>query len=97
MKFGTAQYYKIPWELLFWIFGIVGIFFIDPFASEHHTICPIGYLGFSWCPGCGLGRAMKLLLLGEWSSSFSIHPLAGFAWIIIFLRILKLIKIYKYG
>jgi hypothetical protein len=90
-------YFKVPWELFFWIFGLIGILWIDPFAVEHSTICPVGYFGFTWCPGCGLGRAMKLLIIGEWSASFDLHPLASFAWIIITLRIISLIKFYSYG
>jgi hypothetical protein len=97
MKLVTRLYYKIPWELLFWFFGIIGILLINPFSDHHATICPIGYLGFSWCPGCGLGRAMKLLTIGEWSASFKLHPFAGFAWVVILLRIKSLIKLYKYG
>jgi hypothetical protein len=98
MKMAIHQYLrKIPLELMFWLMGIIAILLIDPFGAHHHTLCPIGHFGFSWCPGCGLGRAMKLLIIGEWRTSFEMHPLAGFAWIMILFRIKSLIKFYKYG
>nr|WP_246535381.1 DUF2752 domain-containing protein [Litoribacter alkaliphilus] len=38
---------------------------------------------------------MNLLMHGDWLASFSMHPLAGFAFVVILLRIVKLIKNFK--
>lgn len=45
------------------------------------------------CPGCGLTRAMKLALNGEFSSAFTMHPL----WPFIPLTILVLMVIFILG
>ncbi|WP_200978818.1 DUF2752 domain-containing protein [Echinicola sp. 20G] len=84
-----------PTELIFWCLGILGILLIDTESTQHFTLCPIGLLGFEWCPGCGLGRSMKLLIEGNFKASWEMHPLAGLAWIVILLRIFNLIKHLK--
>lgn len=89
---------RIPLELVFWIAALIGIFFIDPYGPQHFTLCPLDNLGFQWCPGCGLGRAMSLLTKGDLKASWSMHPLAMFAFAVIAYRIVQLInhtKTYK--
>ncbi|MBS9524641.1 DUF2752 domain-containing protein [Litoribacter alkaliphilus] len=86
---------KFPLELLFWITALIVIWYLEPAGAAHFSLCPLDQLGASWCPGCGLGRAMNLLMHGDWLASFSMHPLAGFAFVVILLRIVKLIKNFK--
>lgn len=86
----------IPLELVFWIGGIIAIMFIDPFSSTHFSLCPLDQLGFEWCPGCGLGRSMNLLARGEIKASWSMHPLASLAYVVILSRIWQLIKNLKH-
>lgn len=85
----------MPLELLFWIGSLVAILLIDPNSSSHFTLCPISQAGFSWCPGCGLGRAMSLLIRGEFQASWDMHPLALLAYVVIISRILNLSKQLK--
>ncbi|WP_114752563.1 DUF2752 domain-containing protein [Pleomorphovibrio marinus] len=83
---------KLPFELLFWILALLGIAGIDVGSdASHFSICPLDQLGISWCPGCGLGRSMKLLLVGEFRASWAMHPLGGFAFLVIGHRIVELI------
>lgn len=95
MKKISAIFQVIPFELIFWISALIGILFIDPYASGHFTLCPLDNLGFHWCPGCGLGRSMSLLTKGDFKASWSMHPLAMFAFGVIVYRIVELIRNIK--
>ncbi|WP_133553060.1 DUF2752 domain-containing protein [Algoriphagus boseongensis] len=86
---------QVPLELIFWIGSLIAILTINPEASQHFSLCPLDNLGFSWCPGCGLGRSMNLLARGEIQASWSMHPLAMLAFAAIFHRIWTLIKHLK--
>lgn len=83
---------KFPFELFFWCAALISLFFLGPSNENHYSWCPLYNLGFDWCPGCGLGRAMHLLVRGEFTLSWALHPLAGFAWMVIIFRIVELIK-----
>ncbi len=73
---------------------------MDP-SGTHFSVCILNNLGLEWCPGCGLGRSMALLMNGEFYESWNRHPLAGFALIVILYRIIEIIKhlkiTYNYG
>ncbi len=86
---------KTPLELIFWIGALIGIFLIDPYGAHHFSLCPLDNLGLDWCPGCGLGRAMSLLSKGNIQASWSMHPLAMFAFAVIVFRIFELIRNIK--
>ena len=63
-------------EAFIWLSAII-YFAASPLPSgAHFTICPLSLAGFQHCPGCGLGRALILLLHGQVSESISMHPLA---------------------
>lgn len=72
----------------------------DP-AERLYSLCPLDNLGFTWCPGCGLGRAITLLMRGEILASIEMHPFGGFALAVIIYRIFEIIqnrkKSYYYG
>jgi hypothetical protein len=86
---------KLPVELIFWLGALTVLAVMDPGHEHHFTLCPLDHLGFTWCPGCGLGRAINLMLHGDFSASFAMHPLAGFALVVISWRIIQLIKNIK--
>ena len=94
---------KFVWknlELFFWVAAMVLLFFMEPSAG-HFTLCPIKNLGFSFCPGCGIGHSIHYALHFNFSESFAHHPLGIFAIIIIFSRIIKLfsnlLNLKQYG
>lgn len=75
-----------------WIIALILPFFIDPHADGHMSLCLFHQLGFDWCPGCGLGRSMALLYLGEWQASFRMHFMGAPALLLIAARIVTLFR-----
>jgi hypothetical protein len=92
MKQFTAMLNKVPLELVFWIGSLIAILMLEPQFENHLSLCPLNQLGLDWCPGCGLGRSMNLLAHGEFKASWSMHPLAILAYVVIFHRIWNLIR-----
>lgn len=79
----------LPFELIVWTIGLLALAISD-FPASCVGFCPFKWLGFAWCPGCGLGRSISYLLHGNLNLSFQTHPLGGAALIILASRILKL-------
>jgi Protein of unknown function (DUF2752) len=84
---------KFPLEALVWLIALVTLALIDPHAS-HYSLCPLKNMGFTFCPGCGLGTSISFLFRGDVHSSFASHPLGIFAVIILSFRIITLIRKY---
>src|SRR5690554_3466874 len=82
---------QLPLELAFWCIALTSLWWLDPYGS-HYTLCPLHQLGIEWCPGCGLGRAISLLMNGEVAASWQLHPLGGFALAVILYRIFEILK-----
>lgn len=78
-----------PLELLFWLIAMLALARANP-AEHHYTLCPLSNLGFSWCPGCGLGRGISQVLHGNFFAAFHQHWLALPALGIIAYRIIQL-------
>jgi hypothetical protein len=85
------QLIRVPAEAYIWIVALLTLFVLEP-SSAHYTICPFHHLGFTFCPGCGLGRSISYAFAGDLYRSFESHPLGLFALIVLVLRIIKLIK-----
>jgi hypothetical protein len=84
---------QLPLEAIVWVSGLIILAFYEP--SQHHiSICPLDRLGFSFCPGCGLGRSISFLFHGEIIQSITTHPLGIFAVIILSFRVIHLSKLY---
>lgn len=63
---------KFPLELIAWLGAIALLALTNP-AVHHYTFCPFANLGFSWCPGCGLGRSISSLLHFDLASAIKYH------------------------
>lgn len=86
----TAAYIKhINIELLVWPLGLTALYLMDPHGGGP-GLCPLKWLGISWCPGCGLGHAIHYLLHGNWRASWRSHPLGFFAFGVLIFRSLQL-------
>ena len=82
---------RINIELIFWIGGLTWLALINPLET-HFTLCPVKNLGFSFCPGCGLGHSISFIFKGQIKESFHHHPLGIFALIVILIRIFRLVR-----
>jgi len=91
----TTWYRGWPLELIFWVSALVVLFFGNP-EAHHLTLCPLALVGFDWCPGCGLGRSITLLLHGRLEASVAMHWLGIPATLVIVYRIYQLTKSYHH-
>lgn len=89
MKFFKA----LPLELLMWVGALLYLFFIDPHA-EHTTICLFKIMGFTWCPGCGIGHSISYFMHGEMVNSFHAHWFGSIALFVLLHRVVVLSKDY---
>jgi hypothetical protein len=80
-------------ELIFWIAALVALAFSPP-GPQHFTLCPMANLGFSWCPGCGLGRSVASIFHGDLKASIHYHWFGIPALLILIHRIVTLSKKY---
>jgi hypothetical protein len=80
-----------PWELIIWTGAIVLFGVSYPQQTNHFTLCPIDNLGFSWCPGCGLGRSISYFLHGDFILSIKHHWFGIPATGILIFRIVQLL------
>ncbi|MEO7215056.1 DUF2752 domain-containing protein [Mucilaginibacter sp.] len=60
-------------ELVFWITAMVCLAFTNPANHSHFSLCPFKWIGFTWCPGCGLGHSIAYFFHGDISNSFHAH------------------------
>lgn len=84
-----ATVLKFPIELIFWLAALL-LLFILPLSDNSISICPLYILGFDFCPGCGLGRSIQLLLHGQLSASFKMHPLGIITVPLLLYRVIQL-------
>lgn len=91
-----AQFFFLQhFEAIIWITVLVYFAFTPVVSDAHFTICPLKLAGFNYCPGCGLGRSLMLLLHGRISESIQMHPLGIPALAILIWRIASVIMVAK--
>lgn len=83
---------KINYEAYTWLIALILLALMDP-NVEHLSLCPIKNMGFTFCPGCGLGHSISFLFRGELINSWSAHPLGFPALVILAYRIIYLMKV----
>ncbi|OOQ61489.1 hypothetical protein BC343_20600 [Mucilaginibacter pedocola] len=83
-------------ELVIWITALACLAFSDPASHSHFSLCPLKQLGFSWCPGCGLGHSIAYLFHGDIANSFHSHWLGIPVTIALFYRIYTLARPVNY-
>lgn len=92
----SIQYAKISLiknsEAVIWILGLSYLAFINPYNSNHISICPLHLVGFDYCPGCGLGKSVSFIFHGDIYHSLNSHPLGIVALILLSFRIVTLIR-----
>lgn len=65
----------VPFEAVVWIVGLGAMAAMNPEGQHLFSLCPLDALGFSFCPGCGLGHAVAYLARGQLVASIQAHPL----------------------
>jgi len=98
--FDQSRYFKqlkkvislFDFEAIIWLSALISLFLINPFSENHFSLCPIKNMGFSFCPGCGLGHSVSFLLHGNLSESFHSHWFGIPATMILIHRIFTLFK-----
>jgi hypothetical protein len=86
------KYMASFFELSVWVTGLIYLALINPAEQIHFSICIFKWMGFSFCPGCGLGHSVSWLFHGDFIQSFQAHPLGVFAVAILLFRIFTLTK-----
>ncbi len=89
--YGRYSFSKWPIEWMCWISALFLLYFSNPHV-HHLSLCPLDNLGITWCPGCGLGRSIALLMHGELQESIRMHWLGIPAFLVIVHRIYSLSK-----
>ena len=80
-------------EAFIWLGGILMLAFTNPYVQQW-TLCPLHNMGFYFCPGCGLGRSISMILQGNVVDSWHMHPLGGLALLILVTRSIYLLFYY---
>ncbi|GAB5520997.1 MAG: hypothetical protein RhofKO_32480 [Rhodothermales bacterium] len=83
---------RLPLEALIWTAGLIALACTNPNAPGLFDLCVFKWLGFSGCPGCGLGHAIAHLFRGEWLASWQAHPLGVPALLVLVGRIVTLLR-----
>ncbi|NBB99362.1 MAG: DUF2752 domain-containing protein [Bacteroidetes bacterium] len=78
-------------EAYLWATALAVLAATDPTAPPLLRLCPLDLMGATFCPGCGLGRAVAHVLQGAWAASWALHPLAGPTVVILGARIGQLV------
>ncbi len=94
MSFIKSTYNKLQHpgtEAVLWIAGLLYLYMVNPYETQHYTFCAFKLMGIDDCPGCGLGNSISMILHGDPSSSFHSHPLGIFALTVISFRIFTLL------
>ncbi|WP_325636490.1 DUF2752 domain-containing protein [Parapedobacter sp.] len=87
--YGRYSFSKLPIEWVCWVSALFLLYFSNP-HTHHFSLCPLDNVGIAWCPGCGLGRSIALLMHGELQESIRMHRLGIPAFLVIVHRIYNL-------
>ncbi|MCX7876410.1 MAG: DUF2752 domain-containing protein [Melioribacteraceae bacterium] len=82
----------IELEALMWLVALLFLFFINPYETQHFTLCPYKNIGIDFCPGCGIGKSISFLFHFDLVNSIKNHPLGIFGLFVITYRIFYLLK-----
>lgn len=85
-KFKTLKSHR---EAAFWAIALVLLAW-QPFGST--SLCGVHWLGFTYCPGCGIGTSIAHVLQGNFSAAWQAHYFGIPAVLIILARVFHLLK-----
>jgi hypothetical protein len=77
-------------EMICWISGLLLLFFMNS-GSMQPSLCIFRTIGFTHCPGCGIGHAIHFALHFQFRQSLQSHWMGIPAALIIIFRIYQLL------
>jgi hypothetical protein len=84
-------------EQVIWSAALLWLFFIDP-DTQQYSLCIFKLLGFSSCPGCGIGHSIHYALHLEFAEAYRHHILGIPAIFLLLWQIIKpFFKFKKYN
>jgi hypothetical protein len=79
-------------ESMFWILALISLLLLSGDISTG-SICLWSMIGIDFCPGCGIGRSVGLLLRGDIHASLQAHWLGIPALLAISFRLIQLFNL----
>jgi hypothetical protein len=79
-------------EAAIWLVALGLLAIWQPGCDAHFSLCPLNAVGFTHCPGCGLGRSVSQLLHGNIAASLDMHWLGIPATAILSWRIISVFR-----
>ncbi|CAN5596596.1 hypothetical protein BH11BAC2_BH11BAC2_05160 [soil metagenome] len=83
-------FFKLSPECYCWILALTYLAIIHP-AEEHFSLCFFHLMGFTWCPGCGIGHSISYIFHGNFNAAWNAHPMGFVAIPVLGYRIIQLI------
>ena len=80
-------------EAALWSVGLLLMATMEPEGPHLFSLCPLDALGFSFCPGCGLGHAVAYVARGDVMASVQAHPLGIPAVLILGAHVWRLLRV----
>jgi hypothetical protein len=77
-------------ELILWLIALVFVWIMP--TTPLQSFCLFKQIGLTFCPGCGIGRAIHEVMHANWVASWHYHKLGLPALVMICWRILKLLN-----
>ena len=78
-------------ELGVWVTGLIALYCM-PAGNDHFSLCVFNALGFTWCPGCGIGHSIHYYLHMDFVRGWEEHYLGALAVPVILYRVFQLPK-----
>jgi hypothetical protein len=78
-------------EAIVWLLVLCFFAFSTPQIGQHFTLCVFHWLGFTHCPGCGIGRSISFFLHGDIATSWQMHYLGIPATFFLLFRTLNIL------
>ncbi len=85
------SFFRKYFEVIAFSTGLLLLALMDPSAANGPSLCLFDQLGFTFCPGDGLGHAIAYTFRGEFSNAMESNILGPFTILILGTRILYLL------
>jgi len=84
-------FFRKYFEATVFAIGLFLLALMDPAVSNGPSLCLFDQLGFTFCPGDGLGHSISYTFRGEFSNALESNVLGPFAILVLSTRIIYLL------